>query len=104
VRFITSVTRALFGENGIENTTMDDIAASSGYTRRTLCSYFKSFDEICLLVLVEDQAIRWELQKKALAAADTGLAKLRVWAESLYQLVCDNLSMCASICTGITAG
>jgi AcrR family transcriptional regulator len=88
--FITAAARRLFGEKGIENTTMEDIAASSNYTRRTLYSYFKSFDEICLLVLLEDQAIRWELQKKAVAAADTGLAKLRAWAESLYQFVRDN--------------
>jgi len=88
--FITSAARRLFGEKGIENTTMDDIAASSDYTRRTLYAYFKSFDEICLLVLLEDQAVRWELQKKAVAAADTGLAKLRAWAESLYRFVRDN--------------
>jgi len=88
--FITSAARRLFGEKGIENTTMDDIAASSDYTRRTLYAYFKSFDEICLLVLLEDQAVRWELQKKAVAAADTGLAKLRAWAESLYQFVRHN--------------
>lgn len=88
--FITGAARRLFGEKGIENTTMEDIAASSEYTRRTLYSYFKSFDEICLSVLLEDQAVRWELQKKAVAAADTGLTKWRAWAESLYQFICDN--------------
>ena len=88
--FITGAARRLFGEKGIENTTMEDIAASSDYTRRTLYAYFKSFDEICLLVLLEDQAVRWELQKQAIAAADTGLAKLRAWAESLYRFVRDN--------------
>jgi len=90
VRFITGAARRLFGEKGIENTTMEDIAVSSDYTRRTLYSYFKSFNEICLLVLLEDQAVRWESQKKAIAKADTGLAKLRAWAESLYRFVRDN--------------
>jgi AcrR family transcriptional regulator len=88
--FITDAARRLFGEKGIENTTMDDIAAASDYTRRTLYAYFKSFDEICLSVLLEDQAVRWELQKKAVAAADSGLAKLRAWGQSLYRFVRDN--------------
>lgn len=89
-RFITKAARILFAQKGIENTTMEDIAAAAGYTRRTLYAYFKSFDEICLLVLLEDQGIRWELQKAAIAAADTGLAKLRAWAETLYRFVRDN--------------
>lgn len=90
IAFMVGAARRLFGEKGIENTTMEEIAASSDYTRRTLYAYFKSFDEICLLVLLEDQAVRWELQKKAIAAADTGLAKLRAWAETLYRFVRDN--------------
>jgi AcrR family transcriptional regulator len=69
---------------------MEDIAVMADYTRRTLYTYFKSFDEICLLVLLEDQGIRWEMQKAAVAKADTGLAKLRAWAETLYKFVQDN--------------
>jgi len=88
--FIMGAARRLFGNKGIENTTMDDIAAASDYTRRTLYSYFKSFDEICLSVLLEDQAVRWELQKEAIAAADTGLARWRAWAETLYRFVREN--------------
>lgn len=90
IDFMINAARRLFGENGIENTTMEDIAASSDYTRRTLYAYFQSFDEICLIVLLEDQAVRWRLQQKAIAAAETGLAKLQAWAESLYRFVCDN--------------
>jgi AcrR family transcriptional regulator len=90
IRFITNAARRLFVEKGIENTTMEDIAALSGYTRRTLYLYFKSFDEICLLVLIEDQAIRWNLQKEAIERAATGLGQWRAWAETLYHFVRDN--------------
>jgi AcrR family transcriptional regulator len=89
-QFIVDAARTLFGENGIENTTMEDIAVASGYTRRTLYAYFKSFDEICLVVLHEDQTTRWELQKEAIAASTTGLAKLQAWARTLYRFAADN--------------
>lgn len=88
--FIIKAARKLFAQKGIENTTMGDIAVLSEYTRRTLYAYFKSFDEICLMVLLEDQGVRWGLQKLAVAEADTGLAKLRAWAESLYRFVKQN--------------
>ncbi|MCP4566893.1 MAG: TetR/AcrR family transcriptional regulator [FCB group bacterium] len=89
-RFVLAAARKLFATKGIENASMDDIAIAADYTRRTLYSYFKSHDEICLLVLLEDQAIRWEKQKDAIARVDGGLAKLRTWAESLYQFVKSN--------------
>jgi AcrR family transcriptional regulator len=89
-QFIVDAARKLFGDKGIENTTMEDIAVACGYTRRTLYAYFKSFDEICLLALLEDQTTRWELQREAVAAADTGLAKLQAWAKTLYRFVSVN--------------
>ncbi len=89
-QFVLKAARRLFAEKGIENTTMDDIASLSEYTRRTLYSYFTSFDEICLMVLLEDQAIRWELQKAAVEKARTGLDKWRAWAETLYRFVGQN--------------
>jgi AcrR family transcriptional regulator len=88
--FVIDAARRLFGEKGIENVTMEDIALLSGYTRRTLYSYFKSFDEICLSVLLEDQAVRWGLQKAAIEKAITGLDKWQAWAEALYHFVDDN--------------
>lgn len=89
-QFIVDAARILFSDNGIENTTMEDIAVASGYTRRTLYAYFKSFDEICLMVLLEDQTARWQLQKEAVAASETGLDKLQAWAKTLYRFVADN--------------
>ncbi len=89
-RYVVDAARKVFAQKGIENTSMEDIARAADYTRRTIYAYFKSHDEICLLVLLEDQAARWEFQKQAIAAAEGGLAKLQAWAESLYRFVRNN--------------
>ena len=39
---LVDVARQLFAKNGLENTTMNDIATQSGKGRRTLYTYFKS--------------------------------------------------------------
>jgi len=84
-RFILDAARALFEQKGVEDASMDDIATAAEYTRRTLYSYFKSRDDIYLRVHMEDLARRWELQKKALAGDEDGLAKVRIWAQTLYE-------------------
>ena len=43
---LVDVARQLFAKNGLENTTMNDIALLSGKGRRTLYTYFKSKEEI----------------------------------------------------------
>jgi AcrR family transcriptional regulator len=45
------VARQLFAKNGLENTTMNDIAQASGKGRRTLYTYFKSKDDIYYAVI-----------------------------------------------------
>jgi AcrR family transcriptional regulator len=84
-RFILDAARRLFASRGVEETTMEDIAAAVGYTRRTLYAYFRSREEILLQVLTEDLSARWALQKDAIAPAATGLEKIRIWAEVLYK-------------------
>lgn len=49
---IVDVARLLFAKNGLENTTMNDIATASGKGRRTLYTYFKSKEEIYQAVIV----------------------------------------------------
>ena len=77
--------RRVFAEKGVENTSMEDIAVAVEYTRRTLYSYFKGRDEICLAVFMEDLAARWQRQRKAIAGAADGRAKLTAWAEAYYE-------------------
>ena len=43
---LVDVARQLFAKNGLENTTMNDIAVSSGKGRRTLYTYFKSKEDV----------------------------------------------------------
>ena len=83
-RFVLDATRRLLSKQGVEDTTMDGIAVESGYTRRTLYSYFKSRDEILLIILGEDLAQRWANQRQDIAPAKTGLEKVIAWGESLY--------------------
>jgi len=83
-QFILKAARLVYSEHGVENANMDDIATTAEYTRRTLYSYFKSKDEISLMVLIEDLEDRWAEQKIAIAKAETGLEKIIVWGESLY--------------------
>lgn len=83
--FVVEAARRLFASRGVEDTSMEDIAAAVGYTRRTLYAYFRSRDEICLAVFTDDLRTRWAAQKEALREAATGLDKIRVWGEALYQ-------------------
>ena len=85
-RLVLDAARRLYASKGIENTRMEDIAEAAEYTRRTLYSYFKGRDEICLLVMCEDLRRRWAIQKEAIARADNGLAKILAWAETFYAI------------------
>ena len=48
---LVDVARQLFAKNGLESTTMNDIALASGKGRRTLYTYFKSKEEIYYAVI-----------------------------------------------------
>ncbi|MBO7051683.1 MAG: TetR/AcrR family transcriptional regulator [Prevotella sp.] len=50
-QILVDVARQLFAKNGMENTTMNDIARSSGKGRRTLYTYFSSKEEIYAAVI-----------------------------------------------------
>ena len=48
---LVDVARQLFAKNGVDNTTMNDIAVASTKGRRTLYTYFKSKEEIYMAVV-----------------------------------------------------
>ena len=48
---LVDVARQLFAKNGLENTTMNDIALASDKGRRTLYTYFKSKEDIYYAVI-----------------------------------------------------
>ena len=51
---LVDVARQLFAKNGIANTTMNDIAKSSGTGRRTLYTYWKSKDDVYYAVIASE--------------------------------------------------
>ena len=48
---LVDVARQLFAKNGLDDTTMNDIAVASGKGRRTLYTYFKNKEEIYYAVI-----------------------------------------------------
>jgi AcrR family transcriptional regulator len=89
-QLVVESARRVFAERGVENTKMEDIAAAADYTRRTLYAYFSDRDEICLMVFLEDLERRWRFQQAALEAGQTGLDKIRIWAETFYVFAREN--------------
>lgn len=57
---LVDVARQLFAKNGFEETTMNDIAVSSGKGRRTLYTYFKNKEEIYFAVIETELARLYE--------------------------------------------
>lgn len=51
---LVDVARQLFAKNGLDNTTMNDIAQASGKGRRTLYTYFKNKEDIYFAVIEEE--------------------------------------------------
>ncbi len=76
---ILDAARLLFEKQGVEETSMEQIAGAAEYTRRTLYAYFKNRDEICLAIFTDALAVRWEMQKEAMAGAGNGLDKVLAW-------------------------
>jgi len=89
-KFILEAARELFDKKGVENTSMDDIALAVDYTRRTLYTYFKSRDDICLRVFIDDLRKRWDIQKQAVTQSESGLDKIITWGDSFYRFAIDN--------------
>ena len=89
-QFVLTTAKHLFATKGVENTNMEDIAQLANYTRRTLYAYFKSRDEISLMVFINDLNARWAYQKKEIEPFYTGLEKIIAWAESFYSYVKEN--------------
>ena len=48
---LVDVARQLFAKNGVDDTTMNDIAVASKKGRRTLYTYFKSKEDIYMAVV-----------------------------------------------------
>lgn len=65
---LVDVARQLFAKQGLEDTTMNDIAVASGKGRRTLYTYFKNKEEIYFAVIEAElerlSAKMWDVANK----------------------------------------
>ncbi len=66
---LIEVARHLFAQKGMEDTTMNDIAVSSGKGRRTLYTYFKNKEEVFYAV-IENEMQRMSNRLRAVAAKE----------------------------------
>lgn len=83
---LIDVARKLFAKNGVANTTMNDIAVTSGKGRRTLYTYFSSKEEVLYAV------IETELERLS-DKLDEVAAKEIAPQEKIIELIYTHLSM-----------
>ena len=83
---LVDVARQLFAKNGIANTTMNDIAKSSGKGRRTLYTYFKSKDDVYYAV------IESELERLSVKLDEVAAKRIRRQDKNI-ELIYTHLSM-----------
>jgi len=85
-QLLVDVARQLFARQGLEGTTMNDIAEASGKGRRTLYTYFKSKDEVYSAV-IDGELMR--ISTTFLAVARRQMPPL----EKLVELIFAHLSL-----------
>ena len=83
---LIDVARQLFAKNGLENTTMNDIAIASGKGRRTLYTYFNNKDEVFYAVVEQEME---HMSNRLRLIADKELEP----EDKLVQLVYTHLSL-----------
>ena len=83
---LVDVARQLFARNGLENTTMNDIAVASGKGRRTLYTYFNSKEEVYSAV------IESELERLSDKLDEVAAMKMRP-LDKVIELIYTHLSM-----------
>lgn len=83
-QLLVDTARQLFAVKGVENTTMNDIAVTSGKGRRTLYTYFKSKDEVYSAV------IETELERLSDRMEEVATMKMRP-QEKIIELIYTHL-------------
>ena len=82
---IALVAQDLFLQKGIEHTSMDDIAKSSGYSKATLYVYFKSKEILVSYLVLQSMQTLYDFIYKALNDNDTCKARFFGICNSLYE-------------------
>ncbi len=82
---LIEVARQLFVRKGVANTTMQDIAQSSDYGRRTLYTYFRNKREIQQAVAERESDLIVQQEKKILKLPISPSEKLSLFLKSLLE-------------------
>jgi TetR/AcrR family transcriptional regulator len=77
---IVGIAEQLIIELGIENITFEEIAAASGYTRRTIYHYFRDKEELSLSVVLKALLILHDRLKHAIENPGDSLLRSLAWA------------------------
>ena len=97
---LVDVARQLFAKNGVNNTTMNDIAVASKKGRRTLYTYFKSKEEIYMAVVESELEMLSDALEKVAAepiSPDLKILKLiETHLDTIKMIVLRNGSLRAS--------
>lgn len=86
---LIEVARQLFANKGVENTTMNDIAAASEKGRRTIYTYFKNKREIYNAVVERQSERMVENLRKIASSTLEPVQKLEQYLNQRFQLVVD---------------
>lgn len=87
---IVDIAEAVFSQSGFEAATMDRIAASAGYTKRTLYTYFKDKEALFLAVAARGFTRLNEMLSDADAAAGPQGDRLEALARAFFRFSMDH--------------
>lgn len=89
---LLDVARQLFVSNGVERTTMNDIATASDKGRRTIYTYFKNKKEIYDAVIEREADSIVSRLKEVVEGDFTSVDKLRRFIKARFEIVDDTIS------------
>lgn len=82
---ISTVAEQLFMKKGIENTSMNDIAKESGYSKATLYVYFKNKEELVGVLVLESMQKLYDYIRMALEQSDSTKERYREICQALVK-------------------
>lgn len=82
---IALIAQNLFLQKGIEHTSMDDIAKSSGYSKATLYVYFKSKEILVSYLVMQSMQTLYDFTNRALLDNDSCKTRFLGICNSLYE-------------------
>ena len=81
---IIAAAKKIFFEKGFHDTSMDEIAKASQFSKKTLYQYFKSKEDLFLTVAAREFKMVMAYFKTGIKSETTGLEKIRLLSEAYY--------------------